>query len=126
VRIDRVIVATAVSWLGIWAHELHRVPALLGLTPDGDLFMVPIAAGLAIWWSRSSGAPAAGALATYAAVNLAGALVSVRPLGWLPFLPEQSVAHYTAHVIYALCQLPLLTLAISRLLPRRAARAPTS
>lgn len=124
-KIDRVIVATAVSWLGLWAHELHRVPALLGLTPDGDLFMVPVAVVLAVWWSRSRGAPAAGALATYAAVNLAGGMVSVLPLGWLPFMPEQSVAHYAAHIIYAVCQLPLLTLAISRLLPRRAARART-
>jgi hypothetical protein len=70
--------------------------------------------------------PAAGALATYAAVNLAGGMVSVLPLGWLPFMPEQSLAPYAAHVIYAVCQLPLLTLAISRLLPRRAGPAPRS
>jgi hypothetical protein len=118
VRIDRVVVATAVSWLGLWAHELHRVPRLLGFTPDGDLFMLPIAAGLAFWWSRSRGASAAWALAIYAAVNLAGAVVTVLPLGLLPFVPEQSVAHYAAHVIYAVCQLPLLTLAIMRLQPR--------
>jgi hypothetical protein len=66
VKIDRVVVATAVSWLGLWVHELHRVPRLLGLTPDGDLFTLPIAAGLAFWWSRSRGAPAAWALAIYA------------------------------------------------------------
>jgi hypothetical protein len=124
--IDRLIVAAAVSWLGLWAHELHRVPRLLGLTPDGDLFMLPIAAGLAVWWSRSRGAPAALALAIYAAVNLAGAMVSVLPLGWLPFVPEQSLDHYAAHAIYAVCQLPLLTLAISRMLPRLAAKSRAS
>jgi hypothetical protein len=119
VRIDRVVVATAVSWLGLWAHELHRVPRLLGFTPDGDLFMLPIAAGLAFWWSRSRGVSAAWALAIYAAVNLAGAVVTVLPLGLLPFVPEQSVAHYAAHLIYAACQLPLLALAVMRLQPRR-------
>ncbi len=118
-KIDRVVVATAVSWLGLWAHELHRVPRLLGFTPDGDLFMLPIATGLAIWWSRSRGAPAAWALVIYATVNLAGAMVTVLPLGWLPFVPDQSLAHYAAHVIYAVCQLPLLTLATLRLQPRR-------
>jgi hypothetical protein len=73
VKIDRVAVATAASWLGLWVHELHRVPRLLGFTPDGDLFMLPIAAGLGLWWSRSRGAPAAWALAIYATVNLVGA-----------------------------------------------------
>jgi len=81
-KIDRVVVATAVSWLGLWAHELHRVPRLLGFTPDGDLFMLPIAAGFAFWWSRSRGARAAWALAICSAVNLAGAVVTVLPLGF--------------------------------------------
>ena len=98
-------------------HEVHRVPSLLGLTPDGDLFMLPIAAGLAIWWSRSRGASAAGALAAYAIVNLVGGLVSVLPLGWLPFTPEQTLAHYSVHFVYAACQVPLLGLAFKRLMP---------
>ena len=124
--IDRVVVATAVSWLGLWAHELHRVPRLFGLTLDGDLFMLPIAAALAIWWSRSHGTAAAGALAAYAGVNLAGGIVSVLPLGWLAFVPDQSIAHHTAHFVYAVCQLPLLALAISRLLRLRATKVRAS
>ena len=91
------------------------MPGLIGFTPDGDLFMLPIVAGLAIWWNRSNGILAACALAIYAAVNLAGAMLSVLPLGLLPFVPEQSLAHYTAHVIYAGSQLPLLILTIFRL-----------
>jgi hypothetical protein len=83
-KIDRVVVATAVSWLGLRAHELHRVPRLLGFTPDGDLFMLPIATGLAFWWSRSRGTPAVRALAIDATVNLVGAAVAILPLGWLP------------------------------------------
>ncbi len=118
-KIDRVVVVTAVSWLGLWVHELYRVPRLLGFTLDGDLFMLPIAVGLAFWWSRSRGGPAAWALTIYAAVNLAGALMTVLPLDLLPFVPEQTVAHYAAHVIYAVCQIPLLTLAIMLVRRRR-------
>jgi hypothetical protein len=70
--------------------------------------MLLIAAALAIWWTLSHSPRAALALTIYAAVNLAGAMVTVLPFGWLPFAPEQSVAHYAAHVIYALCQVPLL------------------
>ena len=81
--------------------------------------MLPIAAGLAYWWSRSRGAGAAWALAIYAAVNLAGAVATVLPLGFLPFVPERTVAHYAAHLIYAVCQLPLLTLVIMRARRRR-------
>jgi hypothetical protein len=79
--------------------------------------MLPIATGLAIWWSRSCGASAAGALAAYAIVNLVGGLVSVLPLGWLPFTPEQNLAHYSVHFVYAACQVPLLGLAFRRLQP---------
>ena len=116
-KIDRVVLATLVSWVGLWVHELHRVPTLLGFTPDGDLFMLAIAAGLAFWWSRSRGAAAAGALAAYAAVNLVGGFLTVLPLGWLPFRPEQTLAHYSVHFVYAACQIPLLGLALKRLLP---------
>ncbi len=81
--------------------------------------MLPIAAGLAFWWSRWRGAPAAWALAIYAAVNPAGAVVTALPLGWLPFVPDQTGPHYAAHVIYAVCQLTVLTLAILLLQRRR-------
>ena len=116
-KIDRVVLATLVSWVGLWVHELHRVPTLVGFTPDGDLFMLAIAAGLAFWWSRSRGAAAAGALAAYAAVNMVGGFLTVLPLGWLPFRPEQTLAHYSVHFVYAACQIPLLGLALKRLLP---------
>ncbi|HEV2028051.1 MAG TPA: hypothetical protein VGS16_05895 [Candidatus Dormibacteraeota bacterium] len=54
-KIDRVVLAMLVSWVGLWVHELHRLATLLGFTPDGDLFMLAMAAGLAFWWSRLRG-----------------------------------------------------------------------
>lgn len=116
-KVDRIVLAAFISWLGLWVHEVHRVPTLLGFTPDGDLFMLAIAAGLAFWWSRSRGAAAAGALAAYAAVNLVGGFLTVLPLGSLPFRRDQTLTHYSVHFVYAACQVPLLGLAFNRLLP---------
>jgi hypothetical protein len=120
--VDRLVVCTAVSWMGLWVHEVHRVPQLLGLTPDGDLFMLVIAAGLAYWWMRTHGTAPAAALLAYAVINLVGGVLSVLPLGWLPFQPEQSGSHYAVHAAYALCQLPLLFVSGAVLLRR--ARVP--
>jgi hypothetical protein len=68
-KADGMVVCTAVSWFGLWVHELHRVPALLGLTPDGALPMLVVAAGLAWWWQRTHGLGPALALTVYATVN---------------------------------------------------------
>lgn len=114
-RLDRVVVGTGGSWLGLWLHELHRVPALLGFTPDGDLFMLPIAAGLAYWWHRTRARGAAGALLAYGLINLVGGVLTVLPIGWLPFRPEQTLQHYAAHAVYAICQLPLIVVAAREL-----------
>jgi hypothetical protein len=122
-KLDRVLVCTGVSWLGLWAHELHRVPALLGFTPDGDLFMLAIAAGLAYWWHRTHAQGAVVALFAYAAINLIGGGLSVLPLGWLPFAPAQTASHYAVHTVYAVCQLPLLYVTTSLLVRRSSARS---
>ena len=117
-RVDSFVAATSVSWFGLWVHELHRMPRLLGLTPDGDMFMLVIAAGLVYWWVRTHGtAPVAGLFA-YAAINLVGGSLTVLPLGWLPFQPQQTWSHYAVHAVYALTQLPLLFMSAAAL-PRR-------
>jgi hypothetical protein len=117
-KIDRMIVCTAMSWLGLWVHEVHRVPTLLGLTPDGSLFMLLAAAGLAYWWHRIHGFGAAAGLLIYGALNLVGGWISVLPLSWLPFVPEQTAAHYAVHIVYAVAQLPLIAVSASVLMRR--------
>ena len=82
----------------------------MGFTPDGDLFMLPIVVALVYWWLREGGkrlAPSV-ALSIYSAVSLLGAVVSILPVHFLPFVPDQSFAHYFGHVVFATCQLPLL------------------
>jgi hypothetical protein len=103
------IIAAGLAWGGLWFHELYRVPHLLGFTPDGDLFMLPILGALVYWWLREDGGRAPSvALTIYAAVGLLGAVVTVLPVSFLPFVPEQTSAHYFAHAVFAACQLPLL------------------
>ena len=40
-----------------------------------------------------------------------GGIVTVLPLPILPFVPEQSITHYGAHVVYTIGQVPLVVLA---------------
>lgn len=114
------IMCTVVSCFGLWVHELYRVPSLLGLTPDGSIFMFVIAGGLAYWWHRTRGAGAAAALLAYAAISLAGGALTAFPLSWLPFKPDQTLSHYAVHIVYAVAQLPLIFVALSSLLRRSA------
>jgi hypothetical protein len=109
--VDRIVAATVISWVGLWIHEVHRVPGVLGLTPDGSLPMLLIATGLGVRWVRARSASAATGLAIYGVVNLVGGWISVLPLGWLPFAAEQTAVHYAVHVVYAASQLPLILLA---------------
>jgi hypothetical protein len=46
---------------------------------------------------------------------LIGALLTVLPLPVWPFTPDQSLAHYMAHMIYAILQLPLIVFLISQM-----------
>ena len=39
---------------------------------------------------------------------LGGAIISVLPLPFLPFEPEQSVSHYLSHLVLGIAQIPLL------------------
>jgi hypothetical protein len=44
-----------------------------------------------------------------------GAIVTVIPFSFLPFVPEQDFPHYFAHFLYGLPQLPLIWLMIQQL-----------
>jgi hypothetical protein len=98
-----------VAWAGLWVHELHRVPELFGLTPDGSLPFIAVIAGL-IAWRR----PPSLLLLAYGTIHLAGAIATVLPLPFLPFYPEQTVSHYAVHAVYAASQLPLMIYATAR------------
>jgi hypothetical protein len=51
------------------------------------------------------------ALLSWTWLNLVGGgILSVIPLPFLPFYPEQSVFHYLMHVEYVLTQIPLIVI----------------
>ena len=59
------------------------------------------------------------ALLVWAALHLiGGAIISVLPLGFLPFVPEQTPEHYLSHAAYGVLQLPLIGLCIQTLRTR--------
>ncbi|MEX1003809.1 MAG: hypothetical protein WD990_06505 [Acidimicrobiia bacterium] len=71
---------------------------------------------LAAWWLVSPNRTAWwAALIWVGLLNLVvGATLTVLPLSFLPFEPEQSLSHYTTHLIYAGAQLPALYLLMTR------------
>jgi hypothetical protein len=110
-----IALALGVSWLGLWAHEVYRVPDRAGLTSDGSLPMLGVLVGLLVLgraFPRQStllvGARALGTL------HLLGAVLTVLPLGVFPFVPEQTPEHYGAHLVYAVAHVPLLWLVAPR------------
>jgi hypothetical protein len=104
-----VTIFTALSWLGEYVHNLFELPQLTLLSPENSIpALISLALFLA-WWLTSYRRTVAVLLLTWAVLHLAGgAVLSVLPLPFLPFYPEQSLQHYTAHVLYGLAQVPLI------------------
>lgn len=100
--------ALAISWGSMLAHNLDELPlGPLDIENSGPS-LVALALGAASIARPTSFLVAALALA-WGVLNLVvGGVVSVLPLDVLPFVPEQSVSHYAAHLVYALGQVPLV------------------
>jgi hypothetical protein len=99
----------AVSWLGLWVHEVHRAPGRAGLTLDSTLSMLAVLCGvLALGRAFPARCYLFVGAGAWGVLHLLGAAFTVLPLGVLPSLPEQTPDHYLAHVIYATAQVPLL------------------
>lgn len=106
------------SVLGMAYHTVHE----FGVRALGDPAsgMLPVAlvqlALLAAWWRyphRSRGLGVA--LAAIGILQLVGgAILSVLPLPFLPFAPEQTAGHYLSHLVLGLSQIPLIVLPLRR------------
>lgn len=103
------VLAVASSWLGLFAHNTME-------NVDGSTWVVALVAVLLLsMWRLYPGKLTSGLLTALGVINLVGgAVVSVLPLSFLPFVSEQSLTHYLAHLIYGLAQLPLLLLTTAR------------
>jgi hypothetical protein len=112
--------ALALSALSMLAHNLFELPlSPTDLENSGPiLFALILAVAYAL---RPDSKLVAVAALAWGVLNLViGGIVTVLPLSILPFVPEQSVTHYGAHVVYAVGQLPLVILGY------RALRAPSA
>jgi hypothetical protein len=109
---------------GMLAHNLLELGPAFLLSPE-TLLPIAIYALLVVFAFRAaSGIGVRLALVAWVLLNLVGGgILSVLPLAILPFVPEQSGAHYAAHVVYVVAQVPLLLIAIGAVRSGRASTA---
>jgi len=118
--LGRWAIAFGMSWVAMLAHnqfELLLTP--LDIENSGPL-LVDLAL-LGAYWRFPTSRVVQVAILGWAVLNLViGGVLTVLPLPVLPFVPEQSLNHYLAHVLYAAGQVPLVLLAVSALRQRPA------
>ncbi len=89
-------------------HDRISLPDLSLLGPDVVLSTLVYVALFTAWWAWP-GRLSLGLLFGWTVLQFAaGGLLSVLPWPFLPFVPEQTLPHHVAHVLYAACQVPLL------------------
>ena len=89
---------TALSWLGMFVHNSLELPTLTLLSPENSLMAFISVLLFMGWWLTPARRVAATLLLGLSALHLiGGAFLSVLPLGFLPFYPEQTLQHYIAH-----------------------------
>lgn len=113
-----VATALALAWLGILYHDLAEFgrPAIEG----SILFLVIAVLLFFLWWQFPQRRGLVAALMfIYGLIGLFGAVTSVLPLGFWPWIPEQSLSHYLSHGVWIVMVLPIIWVSISYLLSNR-------
>lgn len=102
------IVALVVSTVGAVVHNMLEFPGMSLGAPEMLSVLIP-AAVLSVWWLVRPNQAVWWTTAVWVALQLlVGAVITVLPLQFLPFAPEQSLGHYASHVAYGLAQLPAI------------------
>jgi hypothetical protein len=115
-RCPPVAALVALSWLGLFAHNALSLPTLTLLSPENSLVALVAVCLVIGWWLLRGRRIAAALLLGWGGLHLVGgAVVTVIPFAFLPFVPEQTLAHYLAHLVYGLAQLPLIGAMIGQL-----------
>jgi hypothetical protein len=113
-RLSRVGVFAALAWVGMYIHNRADLPALTLLSVENLGPALVWVLLVVFYWRFAHRRWAVGLLAAWGLLNLVGGFLSVLPLPFLPYAPEQSLRHYGFHVLYAATQVPLLALARSQ------------
>jgi hypothetical protein len=114
---SRALVAAflALSWLGLFVHNSIELPSLNLLSPENSLPALVAVLLFIVWWLLPTRRLAAALLLVWGLLHLmGGAIVTVIPFSFLPFVPEQDFTHYLAHFLYGLAQLPLIGMMIQQ------------
>jgi len=118
-----VVLASAIAGGGMVAHNVLEFGPGFLVTADTVIPLAIFGLFALLAWARPANAVVHVALLAWALLNLVGGgILSVLPLGLFPFQPEQSLGHYTVHVIYVAAQLPLVVVA-ARAVRRRGRQA---
>lgn len=107
--------ATALAWAGLVVHNAADLPGQTILSPESLFPTLLTVVLLVLRLVPATQTWGAWLLLAWSALNLVGGAVSVLPLGFLPFSPEQSARHYAFHGLYAATQLPLIWVCVSGL-----------
>lgn len=106
----------ALSWLGLFVHNSIELPSLNLLSPENSLPALVAVLLFAGWWLLPTRRLAAALVLVWGLLHLVGgAIVTVIPFSFLPFVPEQDFIHYFAHFLYGLAQLPLIGVMIQQM-----------
>jgi len=102
-----VVVAIGASIGGLLVHNLEEFGLSILLGPETWVpAAITLLLGVALLKRPNTGVYVAALGWAVVVIVIGGA--SVLPLPIWPFTPEQTLSHYTGHVVYALAQLPLL------------------
>lgn len=108
VAVPTVVAAIALSWLGLVIHNLAELTGQARLGP-ATLLPTTVWLLLAAGWLVPGRRLVAWLLLGWGWLHaIGGGLLSVLPLPWWPYQPEQSLRHYAVHALYAVLQAPLL------------------
>lgn len=102
------------AWAGFYVHNLADLPTQSLRSAESLYPTVVTCACLCLFLVPATRVVATWLLLAWAALNLVGGALSVLPLPSLPFTPKQSIGHYAFHGMYAVTQLPLVWLCLSR------------
>ena len=105
------------AWFGMYVHNIADLPNLTLSSFENVLPGLVWLLLFGLWWAVPNRSWPAKLLLAWGLLNLVGGFATVLPLPVLPFKPEQSLRHYSFHVLYALAQLPLLRIARHELRP---------
>lgn len=107
-----------IGWAGMFVHNLAELPGHGFLSPESVIPFLITAVLVAGWFSPFRRAATIALLVWGLLHFVGGGVLSVLPLPFLPFAPEQTLSHYLFHGIYALAQLPLVFGAVAWLRSR--------